>query len=129
VLFEAGKRGIRLLLALSNNWDAYGGAPAYITWAAAAGEPLAPVAPDASPFFTSPFCKDAYKAFVRTLLTRVNTYSGVAYRDDPTIFAFNLMNEPRVPADPSGDTLHVRRLRCACMPACACACACASMTL
>ena len=29
VVFEAGKRGLRLLLALSNSWDAYGGAPAY----------------------------------------------------------------------------------------------------
>ena len=84
VVFEAGKRGLRMLLALSNNWDAYGGAPAYMTWAAAAGEAIAsPPAPDASPFFTSPFCKAAYKSFVATLLNRVNTYSNIAYKDDP----------------------------------------------
>ena len=106
VVFEAGKRGLRLLLALSNNWDAYGGAPAYISWAAAAGEAIAtPTAPDASPFFTSPHCKATFKAFMATLLNRVNTFSGVAYKDDPVIFGFDLMNEPRVPADPSGATL------------------------
>jgi hypothetical protein len=106
VVFESGKRGLRLLLALSNNWDAYGGAPAYISWAAAAGEAIGtPTAPDASPFFTSPHCKAAFKAFMTTLLNRVNTYSGVAYKDDPVIFGFDLMNEPRVPADPSGATL------------------------
>lgn len=106
VVFEAGKRGLRLLLALSNNWDAYGGAPAYISWAAAAGEAIGtPTAPDASPFFTSPHCKAAFKAFMATLLNRVNTFSGIAYKDDPIIFALDLMNEPRVPADPSGATL------------------------
>ena len=106
VVFEAGKRGLRLLLALSNNWDAYGGAPAYLSWAAAAGESFpAPTAPDASPFFTSPHCKATFKAFMATLLNRVNTFSGVAYKDDKAIFAFDLINEPRVPADPSGATL------------------------
>ena len=106
VVFEAGKRGLRLLLSLSNSWDAYGGAPAYLSWAAAAGETFsAPAAPDASPFFSSPHCKATFKAFMATLLNRINTFSGVAYKDDPAIFAFDLMNEPRVPADPSGATL------------------------
>jgi hypothetical protein len=92
--------------------DAYGGAPAYLSWAAAAGESnTAVTAPDASPFFTSPFCKAAFKAHVRAVLTRKNTYSGIAYADDPAILGYDLMNEPRVPADPSGDTLHVRCAR------------------
>ena len=105
-MFEAGRRGLRLLLALANNWDAYGGAPAYMSWAAASGEAVPPAsAPDASPFFSSPFCKAAYKAHVATVLNRVNTLTGVAYKDEPAIFGFDLINEPRVPADPSGDTL------------------------
>jgi mannan endo-1,4-beta-mannosidase len=35
----------------------------------------------------------------------VNTITGVVYRDDPTIFAWELINEPRVPQDWNGNVL------------------------
>jgi hypothetical protein len=41
-------------------------------------------------------------------VTRVNSVTGVAYRDDPTIFAWELINEPRVPQDSSGNVLQAR---------------------
>lgn len=44
---------------------------------------------------------------MQTLLTRKNHLTGVEYRDDPTILAWELMNEPRCATDPSGDTLQV----------------------
>lgn len=43
----------------------------------------------------------------QTVLTRRNTLTGVEYRDDPTIFAWELINEPRCISDKSGDTLQV----------------------
>ncbi|XP_020964497.1 mannan endo-1,4-beta-mannosidase 5 isoform X3 [Arachis ipaensis] len=41
----------------------------------------------------------------KTVLTRKNTITKIEYRNDPTIFGWELINEPRCMYDPSGDTL------------------------
>ncbi|KAH1073833.1 hypothetical protein J1N35_026161 [Gossypium stocksii] len=55
---------------------------------------------DYMPLQTSPgsYNEDVFKA----VLTRNNTTTGVLYKDDPTIFAWELINEPHCPTDPSG---------------------------
>ena len=74
-------------------------------------------------FFTSPACRATYRAFFTAMLTRVNSVTGVAYRDDSTIFAWELINEPRNAQDRSGNVIQARCALCchgmSCVDACA----------
>ena len=45
--------------------------------------------------FTSPLVRGWYKDWVAALTARVNSLTGVAYRDEPAILAWELANEPR----------------------------------
>ncbi|CAL9062540.1 mannan endo-1,4-beta-mannosidase 8 [Musa acuminata AAA Group] len=101
VVSEARTHGMRLMLSLCNNWEDYGGKAQYVRWGKEAGVDLS----GDDDFFSDPTVKSYYKAFVKTVITRVNTITNVAYKDDPTIMAWELINEPRCPSDPSGDTL------------------------
>jgi mannan endo-1,4-beta-mannosidase len=101
VIAEAKKRGVHLILSLVNNWDGYGGKKQYVQWARDQGHSLN----SDDDFFTNSVTKGFYKNHVKVVLTRVNKFTGVAYKDDPTIFAWELMNEPRCRSDLSGKTL------------------------
>ncbi|KAK2657911.1 hypothetical protein Ddye_010963 [Dipteronia dyeriana] len=101
VVSEAKKYKIRLILSLVNNWDAYGGKPQYVKWGKDAGLNLT----SDDDFFSHPTLRSYYKAHVKTVLNRVNTLTNITYKNDPTIFAWELMNEPRCTSDPSGDKL------------------------
>ncbi|KAK1642760.1 hypothetical protein QYE76_060565 [Lolium multiflorum] len=108
VVAEARRHGIYLLLCLTNNFDDFGGKRQYVQWAredvagAGAGAGGGHNLTSADDFFNSTLVKSYYKNHVKTVLTRVNTVTGVAYRDDPAIFGWELMNEPRCNAEPTG---------------------------
>uniref|UniRef100_A0A0E0CRX5 mannan endo-1,4-beta-mannosidase n=1 Tax=Oryza meridionalis TaxID=40149 RepID=A0A0E0CRX5_9ORYZ len=99
VIAEAKKRGLYLILSLVNNWDGFGGKKQYVQWARDQGHNLG----SDDDFFRSDVTKQFYKN--HAVLTRVNKITGVAYKDDPTIFAWELINEPRCQSDFSGKTL------------------------
>uniref|UniRef100_A0A1D2A9E3 mannan endo-1,4-beta-mannosidase n=1 Tax=Auxenochlorella protothecoides TaxID=3075 RepID=A0A1D2A9E3_AUXPR len=93
LLDEARQRGIKLILAFTSNWTPVGGLPQYLEWA---GE-TAPVQ-----FYTNPSIASLFKAHVTAVTSRVNTINGRRYSEDPTIFAWNLINEPRCTGCPAG---------------------------
>ncbi|CAK7328805.1 unnamed protein product [Dovyalis caffra] len=102
VISEARKYGIRLILTLSNNYHDFGGRPQYVNWAKAAGVPVN----NDDDFYTNAVVKGYYKNHVKRVLTRINTITRVAYKDEPTIMAWELMNEPRCQVDYSGKTVN-----------------------
>ncbi|XP_034692833.1 mannan endo-1,4-beta-mannosidase 6-like [Vitis riparia] len=101
VVSEARKYKIRLILSLVNNWEGYGGKAQYVKWGKEAGLNLT----SDDDFFSHPTLRSYYKANVKTVLNRVNTFTNITYKEDPTIFAWELMNEPRCTSDPTGDKL------------------------
>ena len=86
VVASAKEHGVRLVLPFVNNWGPFGGMDQYVQWAGAEYH---------SDFFTDEQIRGWYKDWVEHLLTRVNTVTGVAYKDEPTIMAWELANEPR----------------------------------
>lgn len=52
-----------------------------------------------------------YKDYVTAIILRKNSLTGTVYRDDPTILAWDIANEPSNPGDDSGDILQVFLLR------------------
>ena len=78
-----------------------GGAMAYVKWAHAAGEqgPNGEQLRRREDFFTSNMCRTWFKQFVSMMLSRTNTVTQTSYRDDASIFAWELINEPRVMGD------------------------------
>jgi hypothetical protein len=94
VLDLADKNGIKLIMTLSNNWHDYGGMPMYLYWAGVQKEPLTYDYRDE--FYRNPKCIKWYKNFITRLITRTNTVNGRRYIDDPTIFAWELVNESTV---------------------------------
>ena len=102
VLAEAGRRGLRLILALMDYWPWYGGIAQWLAWR---GRPVAAADRDhperyAAGFYADPQLRDAYRLRVEALLDRRNPLTGVRYGDDATVLAWELMNEARgAPAD------------------------------
>jgi mannan endo-1,4-beta-mannosidase len=94
VLHKADIAGIRLILPLVNGQDVWGGPKLYSQWCGGG---------DAQrPFYEMPACRTLFKQWITMLLNRVNTYNGRRYKDDPTVFAWELANEPHLEAEYSG---------------------------
>jgi mannan endo-1,4-beta-mannosidase len=98
VVWRAGRLGLRLILTLTNNWIDYGGMYELVGWS--------PTAREHDDFYADPICRRLYVEHVERLAGRRNHLTGTRYRDDPTIMAWELANEPRCPTDLSGARLN-----------------------
>mmetsp|Transcript_15049 Transcript_15049/g.38282 ORF Transcript_15049/g.38282 Transcript_15049/m.38282 type:complete len:216 (-) Transcript_15049:1148-1795(-) len=74
VVSEAKEHGLKLVLSLTNFWDAYGGMQQYVMWANNASS-LANLS--SKEFYTSPAIKQMYKDNFLAIANRVNNYTGV----------------------------------------------------
>jgi mannan endo-1,4-beta-mannosidase len=101
LLAECGKRDLRLVMVLNNFWEWSGGMAQYVSWNDGSEIPYAPThgwpafVRYSARFYECDQCQKWYRSHIRTLIERVNSITGVTYRDDPTIFAWELANEPR----------------------------------
>ncbi|MFY9726437.1 MAG: cellulase family glycosylhydrolase [Bryobacteraceae bacterium] len=86
---EANALGIKLIMTLTNNWTDFGGMDTYVKWRGLQNH---------DDFYTDPTIFQWYESWVSHVLTHKNTVQGpsynVAYKDDPTIMAWELANEP-----------------------------------
>ncbi len=119
VIHQASRYHVRLILPLVNSWDDYGGMNQYVRWRSSSGPAMAPrslarVAPSVvrgamgrsyqvysanryghDDFYTDSLMQSWFAAYAVMLTSRVNSLTGIRYRDDSTIFGWELANEPR----------------------------------
>ena len=89
----AKKYKIKLIVTLANYWSDYGGIQRYLEWGGIKSD-------NPGVFFTDETAKQIYKDYVECFVTE--------YKDDPTIFAWELCNGPRYQGfgeDESSETL------------------------
>lgn len=100
-LVLARERGLGVIVVLTNRWPDYGGIAQHAVWSGL------PVERDADRslaalslpmFFSASGSPSTYDEHVERIVTRTNSLSHIAYRDDPTIVAWELINESDVPS-------------------------------
>ncbi len=86
---SAKKHHLRLIIPLVDNWHYYlGGRHTFTDWHGIANE---------SAFYYNTAVVNDFKQYINIIFNHVNSYTGVAYKDDPTILAWETGNELDAP--------------------------------
>jgi mannan endo-1,4-beta-mannosidase len=98
VIAEAARNDLRVQLCLVNWWRDTGGVTQYLRWAGISGAdddkyPFGINDEKAMQFYRNEAARALYRQHVEKIATRRNTVTGILYRDDPTIFGYELINE------------------------------------
>ena len=99
---EIGKRGMTVVLALSNFWEWSGGLQTLIYRATGEymnmGDPNHPwpaFADATAGFYANEAAMESYRAHVAAIVGRTNSITGQRYAQDPAIMSWQHANEPR----------------------------------
>lgn len=102
ILFEIGKRKMKAVIFLSNNWEWSGGFQQYLIWNGVISDEWLAKKPSwdelrdsVAKFYYCKPCKDAYAKQAALVIGRKNKITKKKYTDDPAIMAWELANEPR----------------------------------
>ncbi len=90
VIAKGKERNIRFILPFINYWDELGGICQYNTWAGAENPGR-----NMDFFLNNEQTQQWYRDYIEMLLNRVNTVTGIAYKDEPAIMAWQIINEGR----------------------------------
>ncbi|KAG1668430.1 hypothetical protein FOA52_015960 [Chlamydomonas sp. UWO 241] len=92
IIRAASYKNIKLVLALGNTWKAYRSPEDMLRMAG-----VDPDQTDLLGMYRSREFEDFYMAHITSVVTRVNSYTGVKYSDDDTVMMWDVLNEPRCP--------------------------------
>jgi mannan endo-1,4-beta-mannosidase len=103
LLAEMGKRDMRAVMVLTNFFQWTGGMAQHVAWAQNVPIPYPHHEPNtwdefqnfSARFYADERAQEIFRDFVSMLISRENSITGLAYRDDPTIMSWQLGNEPR----------------------------------
>lgn len=109
LLVEMAKRDMTAVLYLNNFWQWSGGMSQYVAWETGT-EVFDPdktgqwneFMMNSAKFYSMPESNKLFQALIKKVVGRVNSISGVAYAEDPTIMSWQLANEPRPGSDVDG---------------------------
>ena len=111
LLAEMAKRDMLAVVFLNNYWVWSGGMSQYVSWHDAEPVPnpflerysWSEFMDFSARFYRHAPANAAFRSYIESLVTRKNRYNGTLYRDDPTIMAWQLANEPRPGQGESGE--------------------------
>ncbi|KAL3133352.1 hypothetical protein ABBQ38_007225 [Trebouxia sp. C0009 RCD-2024] len=90
IIADADAAGAKLILTLTDNWRTDDGLLGYVYWAGGKHP---------EEFYVNPAVIALYNNHQRAMANRVNTITNRKYKDEPAIFAWDLINEPRSHCD------------------------------
>jgi mannan endo-1,4-beta-mannosidase len=99
LIAQMARREMKAVMVLNNYWQWSGGMGQYVSWHEKTPIPYpgdyATFIAYVAKFYACEQCQTWFRDHIQTIINRTNPYTGLKYRDDPAIFAWELANEPR----------------------------------